>query len=164
VEHDHVDGHAMLDEDATPQFPISRRYLRGPGPHVICKRGTQADLLICILRGKVTLEIVVEALEEALDLGLSELAFWNAMDGDLSGLSPSNLRDLAAHVFAGPWAPRRLAILAASIPSLAAAGAFEMFAAEHGAQDRVMVFDDRESALDWLGITEPHTSPALPRF
>ncbi len=154
----------MLDEDATPQVPISRRYLRGAAPHVICKRGSQSDLLICVVRGKVSFDAFVEALEEALDLGLSELAFWNVMDGDLTGLSPSNLRDLAAHVFAGPWAPSRLAILAKSIPSLAAAGALEMFAGEHGAQDRVMVFDDRDSALDWLGINEPRTSPGVPRF
>ena len=145
----------MLDEDATPQFPISRRYLRGPGPHVICKRGTQADLLICILRGKVTLEIVVEALEERLDPARESP--WR--HGRRSELVTHNLRDLAAHVFAGPRAATS-AILAASI--LSRRPGAEMFAAEHGAQDRVMV--SMTGVRAGLPITEPQTSPALPRF
>jgi hypothetical protein len=89
---------------------------------VICKRGTQADLLICVLRGKVTFEILVEALE-GRSISPQRAGVLERHRRRSERAVPRQLRDLAAHVFGGPWAPRRLAILAASIPSSAAAGA-----------------------------------------
>ncbi len=128
-------------------------------PKVTCKPGSCDDLLVFSLRGRVTLRDVVEALEQSLEFGPPDHVLWSAVDGDLSGLSLSELGTLVACVLGGDWAPRRWAILADRGPTLAAAALIEAFAGEQGAEGRVMAFRDREAALEWLGIRERPTTP-----
>jgi len=127
---------------------------------VTFKPGSSDDLLVFSLRGRVTLESLVAALERSLECGPVDLVLWNAVDGDLSGFSLADLGTLVSGVLTGAWAPRRWAILADRGPTLAAAALIEAFAEERGAGGRVMAFRDREAALEWLGIQERPTTPS----
>ena len=52
----------MLDEDATPQFPISRRYLRGVAPHVATRPGHHSSTALFEAFGLTVVEAMVSGL------------------------------------------------------------------------------------------------------
>lgn len=74
-----------------------------------------------MLRVKVTLLDLTGALERALELAFAQHVVCITVDADLNGLSLHELESVVTRVLAGPWAPRKWAILATPGPSLAAA-------------------------------------------
>ncbi|MBN2192721.1 MAG: hypothetical protein JW751_07870 [Polyangiaceae bacterium] len=130
---------------------------------VTCKRDAQHDLLVYVVQGKATLGDLTNALERASGLGSAQYALWNAIDGDLAELPSEQLEAFVPRIFA-PSGPRKCAILCDAGRSLAAATAIEAVAAEAGFCDRVRVFLDRDSSLDWLGVRERRTTPPPSRM
>lgn len=143
-------------------LPIGR--LCGPGRIGVTTRlDDRYGLLLHFVQGSVKLHHLVNAIEASLDLGLAERVLWNFTRGDLAEFTTADLEVLFEHLVASPWAPRKCALLCSSgALSLAAAAAVTMMAEDSGHGERVGAFVNRESALEWLGIHEPQTTPAPP--
>ncbi len=151
-----------FDEDRAGPQPIGRFRAHGAAAPVSCGRDSFHDAIVFVLRGEVTVLDLTDALDRALDLGFAQCVVWNVVDGDLSRLSLDQLEAVVARVLAGPWEPRKWAILGAPGPSLAAAAMLASMAEGEGFGERVEAFVDRAAALDWLGSLERPTTPAAP--
>lgn len=149
------------DDRAVP-LPIGRVQASGAAGSVSCRRDAHHDVIVFVLRGRVTFRALLDALDRSLDLGFARGVVWNIADGDLSGLSLSQLESVIARVFGGPWVPQRWAIVGAPGASLAAAAVLEATAEDGGYGDSVEAFVDRGAAFEWLGSPERPTTPAAP--
>ncbi len=151
-----------FDDHRAGARPIGRLGAHGAAASVSCGRDSCHDAIVFVLRGEVTVRELTDAFDRALDLGFAQCLIWNVVDADLSKLSLDQLESLVERVLAGPWEPRKWAILGAPGPSLAAAAMLAATAEGEGFGERVEAFVDRVAAFDWLATQERPTTPADP--
>lgn len=151
-----------VDDDRAVPLPMGRVVAHGAAGSVSCRRDPHHDLLIFVLRGRITFLALLEAVDRALYLEVARDLVWNIADGDLSGFSLFQLESMIARVFGGPWVPQRWAIIGAPGASLAAAAVLAATAEEKGFSGRAQAFVDRGAAFEWLGYPETPTTPAAP--